>query len=234
MNKSGIYKITNIINGKIYVGQAYDIEERWKVHRRVYKTENQIIYRAMRKYGLENFSFNIIEECPIEELDEKEIFYIDKYNTYIHAENSNGYNMTLGGQSTNGHKHSKESKDKMRKAHLGKTLSEETKLKMSEYRKGENNGFYGKTHTEESKKKMSESHKGKTLPVLENGKKFSDEHIKNLNKSKNKKVECEGLPFESIKDCANFYDESYQKMFNWLKGYTKMPIEWQEKDLKYI
>lgn len=91
----GIYKITNLINGKVYIGQSTNIKHRWKEH--IQEAKNGIkkyaLYNAMRKYGVENFSFEIIEECLEEELDKKEVSYIEKYNSYY-----GGYNSTLGGQ----------------------------------------------------------------------------------------------------------------------------------------
>ena len=88
----GIYKIINNINGKIYVGQSIDIKERWKQH--LYKAYNEkelgynsAIHQAFRKYGYENFSFEIIEECEIEELDNKECYWIRELNTLT----PNGY-----------------------------------------------------------------------------------------------------------------------------------------------
>ena len=90
----GIYKITNIVNGHAYIGQSINIEERWKNHRCHPKEHSQYpLYRAFEKYGMENFKFEIIELCSQEELNEREIFYIQKYGTYGH-----GYNQTRGGQ----------------------------------------------------------------------------------------------------------------------------------------
>lgn len=102
---TGIYKITNKINGKVYIGQSGDIHERWLEHKRINERQNAAakiaqtypLYRAFKKYGLDNFLFEVIEECPLEELDKKEIFWIDYYNSYVYSENSNGYNLTLGG-----------------------------------------------------------------------------------------------------------------------------------------
>lgn len=96
----GIYKITNKINNKSYIGQSKDICVRWKQHIKRSKdcSYTNAIYLAIRKYGLENFDFSIIEECPFEQLDEKEIYYIDKFDTY-----ENGYNMSLGGSGQNGY-----------------------------------------------------------------------------------------------------------------------------------
>ena len=101
----GIYKIENLINGKVYIGQSTDIKERWGAHRRVITKKDSgdevrrkyPLYQAFEKYGLDNFSFEIIEECSIEELNDKEQFYIKSYNSYINFNNSNGYNLTLGG-----------------------------------------------------------------------------------------------------------------------------------------
>jgi hypothetical protein len=96
----GIYKITNKINNKSYIGQSKDIYRRWREHIKNFKDvqNNQVIYLAIRKYGLENFDFSIVEECALESLDEREIFYIEKFNTYI-----DGYNMTIGGSGQNGY-----------------------------------------------------------------------------------------------------------------------------------
>lgn len=95
----GIYCFTNLINNKKYIGQSINIEDRVTQHRSRYKIENDSGYKsafhsALRKYGLENFSFSIIEECTIEELDDKERYWIQKYNTI----SPYGYNLTPGGQ----------------------------------------------------------------------------------------------------------------------------------------
>lgn len=90
----GIYKITNLINNKIYIGQSINIEKRWEEHRRSVNyinnhTYNYPLYRAIRRYGLNNFTFEIIEECNINELTEKEQYWINYYNSIV----PNGYNQ---------------------------------------------------------------------------------------------------------------------------------------------
>lgn len=95
----GIYKITNNINGKCYIGQSRDIQKRWTSHKNVpfnpnYQEYDYPLYKAIRKYGLENFSFEVLEECSIEELNEKEDFWINKYNS---IDSDHGYNQTLLG-----------------------------------------------------------------------------------------------------------------------------------------
>lgn len=93
----GIYKLTNKLNGKSYIGQAIDIRKRWREHKCASlnpnnKDFNMVIHKAIRKYGIENFNLEIIEECEQSELNDKEIYWIDKYNTY-----HQGYNASIGG-----------------------------------------------------------------------------------------------------------------------------------------
>ena len=82
--KIGIYKITNIQNGLCYVGQAVNVADRWKQHiKRAIGAEpltNNKLYPAMKKFGVENFTFELIEECKKEELDAKEDYWQDFYN----------------------------------------------------------------------------------------------------------------------------------------------------------
>ena len=93
-----IYLITNNINGKQYIGKTEynDIQKRWKEHCRDYKKERynkRPLYDAMNKYGIEHFNIEIIEQVsPFDNLEEREIYWINYYNTY-----HNGYNATKGG-----------------------------------------------------------------------------------------------------------------------------------------
>lgn len=97
-NKGYIYKITNKINGKMYVGQTKNsIKTRFYDHKRNSKDPNKPnyyypLYKAFRKYGIENFEIEELECCDISLLNERETYYIEKYDTY-----NNGYNCTLGG-----------------------------------------------------------------------------------------------------------------------------------------
>lgn len=87
----GIYKITNLINRKCYIGQSIHIERRWQEH--LAPSANSIIATAIKKYGKENFTFEILEEISQEELsllDELEMLYIQQYNSIV----PNGYNVT--------------------------------------------------------------------------------------------------------------------------------------------
>lgn len=91
----GIYKITNKINGKCYIGQSRNIDRRWKQHKKASKKEDSVLYRAMRKYGVSNFEFEVLEECTKEDLNDRETFYISYYHSFGHE----GYNRTPGGNS---------------------------------------------------------------------------------------------------------------------------------------
>lgn len=95
----GIYKITNQINGKVYIGQSINIERRWRRHKSDVENRDYPIYRAIRKYGLENFYFEIVEETLVSELNEKERYWISFYGS---AFSEKGYNLTLGGNSSSG------------------------------------------------------------------------------------------------------------------------------------
>lgn len=87
--KVGIYLIENLINHKKYVGQSKNIYVRWSCHRCDSKEKNLPLYCAMRKDGLENFKFSILEECEISKLAEREDYWISYYNSYV----PNGYNL---------------------------------------------------------------------------------------------------------------------------------------------
>lgn len=96
--KCGIYKITNLISNQIYVGQSIDILCRWRHHKTdAFKNDQQYqnnpLYKDIRRYGLNNFLFEIIEECRVNELNDKQKYWISYYNSY-----NNGYNRTQGGQ----------------------------------------------------------------------------------------------------------------------------------------
>ena len=91
-----IYKITNLVNNKVYIGKTLrTAEKRWKEHCKdcqKRKCEQRPLYRAMNKYGIENFICETIEECTIEDINDREVYWIEYYQSY-----HNGYNATYGG-----------------------------------------------------------------------------------------------------------------------------------------
>lgn len=91
-----IYKITNQVNGKVYIGKTnLTIEQRWEYHKKDRNKSEYLarpLYRAIAKYGIDSFSIEQVEECAEQIADEREIYWIDFYQSY-----KNGYNATLGG-----------------------------------------------------------------------------------------------------------------------------------------
>lgn len=99
-----IYKITNLVNNKAYIGQTKQpVEIRWEAHVYAAYRENEdnryYLHHAINKYGIKNFKFEVIEEVPNTKLDEREIYWIAQYHTYRYDELGNqSYNLTRGGK----------------------------------------------------------------------------------------------------------------------------------------
>ena len=115
-----IYKIINQVNGKIYIGQTRKtLQERMDAHiKKASEHPNRYLYDAMNHYGYDNFSIILIEECPDDQLDQQEIYWIDYYNSTNHEI---GYNLTLGGDGGNTwlfNPHKLETGEKIRKSNL--------------------------------------------------------------------------------------------------------------------
>jgi group I intron endonuclease len=146
-----IYKITNNINNKVYIGQTIEsIKKRWSRHtwNCTIKRNAMAITSAIIKYGKENFIIEQIDiaKC-IEELNEKEIYYIDLYNSM----SPNGYNLATGGGNR---RLSEATKRKISESNKGRIVSEETRKKQSDSHKGVK-------LSDERRLKMSISNKGK-------------------------------------------------------------------------
>lgn len=174
-----IYLRTNLVNGKQYVGQAKDFkrrERRWNSD--VYQYAGKYINAARRKYGIENFSTDILEECDTQKkANELEKYYIIELNTKA----PDGYNLTDGGEGVSGYKFTKEEREKLSKSHIG-------------LQAGEKHPLWGKHHTDETKRKLSEVHKGKPLSgehkrkllalnASRKGKPLSEEHKRKISEA---------------------------------------------------
>lgn len=175
-----IYKTTNLLNGKIYIGQHTESKFNQK-----YLGSGLRLKDSIRKHGRENFKVELIEKCDsYEELNNREKYWISFFN----SENSKiGYNLCAGGVAPRydgenhpmyGRHHSNESKEKNRQSHLGKICSEETKRKIGMKQKGKvisqeqrmaiSMAMTGKHLSDEHKRKISEANMGrKQKPVCE-------------------------------------------------------------------
>lgn len=163
-----LYRITNNLNGKIYIGQTVDIINRWRAHNSYAKKPEktgQYIHRSMAKYGSENFIFEAIATCKTQEhADETELILISQYNS---RNKEFGYNIKPGGSTS---PHSDETKQKLREATLrqietqghpaqGTKRTPEQSANLSRARLE-----HPVDYTPEIRQKMSESHLGKVLP----------------------------------------------------------------------
>lgn len=174
-----IYRITNNINNKSYIGQTiFSLEKRLKSHYCDTFTKNSKtkFHNALRKHPTEVWVCEIIEEVDdINLLNEREIYWIFHYDTF-----KNGYNSTSGGVQYI--EITEETKNKISKANKGKSspnkgkkATEEAKEKMRQAKLGEKNNRYGKHHSDETKEKMSKSAKNKPK---------SEKHKLSLSKAK--------------------------------------------------
>jgi group I intron endonuclease len=131
-----VYLVTNLVNGKQYIGQTYrTIKRRWNEHVwDAYRGEASYFHRAIKKHGKDSFKTEILQTCTSKaELDKQEKFYINKLKTL----KPKGYNLALGGSSVmQGRKMSKKSREKMSKASLGKPKSKTHRDNISKGRMG--------------------------------------------------------------------------------------------------
>jgi len=175
-----IYKVTNIVNGKIYIGQTIQtLKYRRNAH--LIDKRNCYFHNALSKYGKKNFEWVILEHCSSkEELDEMEFHYIKQYKSNF---KQYGYNMTLGGEGTLGIKRSKEYRLKQSIAQSGKTVPIEVRKKISRSMMGSKNHFYGKKHSLETRQLISIKNKGKAHPQTEEVKKKISQAKKGISRS---------------------------------------------------
>ena len=227
-----IYKITNRINGKVYIGQTtQSIVTRWSKHCSNSKTKCYALYSAIQKYGKENFTVEQIDiASDRDELDKKEIQWIQFYDCI----SPKGYNLTTGGkhcevsqevkrrlsEKNKGKKPSAKCIEAVIKANKGRELSEEQRKKLSESRKGKRNGMfgvrrfgednpnYGKRRSDESKRKQSEIITGR---------------YRGSNNPRARKVQCieTGETFNCIMDAADSINKNRSNLSDHLGGKTK-------------
>lgn len=161
---SGIYIITNRVNGKVYIGQSKSCTTRFRQHMHTLRRcdhNNPHLQHAYNEYGEDVFEYRILEECPLDKRDERERFWISKYDS---MNQKYGYNLQSGG-----HKNkilSDETKEKIGRAskgnkyRLGIRHTEEHKEIIRQQMLGEDNHFYGRKHSTESIEKISKAKTG--------------------------------------------------------------------------
>ena len=198
MPNCGVYEIVNLMNNKRYIGSSKDLAARKKQHFRGSQS-NPHMQCAMRKYGKENFVFNVLEYVCESDLLSVEQFYIDtlnpEYNICRVAGNRLGVpvsDQTKGkiSEKLRGRVVSEATREKLRTAHTGKKASPETIEKLV-------TSHTGKTLTKEQKQKIGDAHRGR---------KHSDDSKAKMSKNRSKgQVRCvsNGVIYDSVKDAAN-------------------------------
>ena len=190
-----IYKATNKINGKSYIGQtSRTLEKRKKGHLKGSQLQNTKSYfhKAIKKYGIDNFVWEILLET-FEDLDTKEKYYIRTFGTF-----GNGYNLTTGGEG--GYIRSDESKEKMSNAASQRVGAKNGFYGKGDYIRGIKNHFYGKKHSEETKEKIRHKMTGKKI------------HSEEWKKELSEKMSGQGNPFYGKKHSEETKEKIRQKM----------------------
>ena len=228
----GIYKITSP-NNKIYIGQSVDIYKRWNYHKKLYSNDSPKLYYSLKKYGSENHIFEILETCKINELNIKERFWQEFFNSieiglncvYTKTNDKSGKlseeTKIKISQSQKGKIISEECKIRLRLYNLGKKQSKETvekrvsklrgknipewqKLFLSESRLKNNNPFFGKNHSEISKEKMRNKLKG--------NKNYLYKPIINIET---------GIYYDTLEEASNTINWDKKKLWSHLSIYKK-------------
>ena len=217
-NVRGIYKVTNKINGKVYIGQSVDIGRRWREHM---TTKDDIYFhKAIQKYGVENFEWEVIEQCKKKDLDEREIYWIEYYDSF-----NKGYNCTKGGDGNSGEgnpnwkggvssdedyyrQYSKQwyEVNKEKRKEYDKQYREANKEKKKEYNKQYYEGNKGQT-----KQQMKEYYEKNKEQIKQQAKKYYEAH-------KEKKKE--------------YYEVNKEKRKEKVKEYNKQYYEAHKEELK--
>ena len=176
-----IYCASNLITGKSYIGQTtLTLEKRKAKHLQNSQTDlDSRFYQAIRKHGIDSFEWEIVEEVETENLDEREIYWINEFNTLFE-----GYNMTIGGGTIKGYSHSDETKEKIKKSLGGKSMRDH-------YIKNHGEEIGVKKYEEYIEKLNKANGKGRTRLDLfmerhgeEEGKRLYNEFIKKIKESR--------------------------------------------------
>jgi len=173
---SGVYKITNFVNDKIYIGSSVNIRSRWIEHQwhlNRNSHHNAYLQNSWNLHKCNNFGIRLLEQCDKSSLIKREQFWLDKLCSF---QRDIGYNICQIAGSALGRKDSPETKAKKSRSATGRKHTDASKKKMSRAKLGKPSTFRGKSHSSESRYKMSRSNQntGKTHCKL--GHEFTDKN----------------------------------------------------------
>ena len=232
----GIYKITKISNGKSYIGQSNDIERRFKEHQQKGVSSRIPLDIAIQKYGISAFTYEILEECSLDKLNERETYWINYYDTI-----NNGYNCSLGGEQqsigeNNGRSKMTEQEVKeIRKAYANHEHQKEVykkykdKISFSYFQ----NLWQGKAWAHIMPEVFTEENKNyyiyqNSLGSNGSSAKFSDNEVIEIRKRYEK--ESAQQIYQNYKDRVSY--QTFQAML-WGRSYKNLPI-YKKKEKKWI
>ena len=245
----GIYKVTNKINGKVYIGQSVDIGRRW--HQHMTAEDDSYFHKAIQKYGVENFEWEVIEQCKKKDLDEREIYWIEYYDSF-----NKGYNCTKGGDGvcsgvnageknpnwkggvSSGPEYSKQwyevNKEKIKQHYKQyyqankekvKEYNEVNKEKIKQYRKQ-----YYEANKEKRKEKMKEYNEVNKEKIKQQQKEYYET---NKEKRKEKKKEYNEVNKEKIKQYRKqYYEANKEELKEKAKQHQKKYYEANKEKVK--
>jgi group I intron endonuclease len=217
LDRGIIYKITNKKNSLVYVGcTIYSLKKRFNEHLyRCFNTNNNSkLYNSIRKYGQENFTIELIEECDLNVIYEKEKNFIEFYDSY-----KNGLNSTIGGEGCLGYTHSQEVRKKISdvikngKSHKGKTYEEiygDNATKQKENRSSSVKNKWNMMTEEEKTERVNKTR----MAIQEKQSKYGVDLVKEIKGKINN-----GAKFKEIK-------EQYPNIKNWLYYALKNNQRW--------
>jgi group I intron endonuclease len=226
----GIYKITSPTK-KVYIGQSVDIEKRLYNYKILNCKGQTAIYRSLLKYGIDKHKFEVLCECNVEELNDKERYYQDVFSVM----DKNGLNCKLTKSSDRNGILSEETKLKIGLAHKGKKKhSDESKKKISEANKG-NKHTLGRKHSDESRKKIRDFQYNLPdhMKIARELKKIKTQQKR---KNKQKKMQADyvhslkkvilntqtGVFYYSVVEAANSINMNKHSLGGKLRGYDKV------------
>lgn len=216
----GIYMIINNLNGDQYIGQSRNIVQRWWSHTAPNAREYNRLQTDIKRFGKSNFTLIILEECSVDELDEKEIFYISKFHP--------AYNVSTGGKGNRGYKPSEKQKEVYRQAALKqwREMDEATKKKILKNLTGQP---IGHPVSAETRRKLSEKLKGRKASeeikqrIREGKQRKKDSGWRQMNQGHRKTIFCTttNQTFESVKSAGEYFGITPSAISGVLKGRCK-------------
>ena len=225
--------ITNIVNNKVYVGQAQNLYVRTRQH--VLDEKNPLLKKAFKKYGIDKFTIDVLEQCETDKLDEREQYWMDYYEV---IDKNKGYNICPVAGSTRGLKKSQEEREKM--------------SKRASQRIGKSNPFYGKHHSDdakekirqkkigqvvsdETKRKISQRHTGeKFSEERKMGSTLSEEHKASISKTIREKIDKGEIDYSDRYRKVNQIDKKTNEVLNTFESISEVAKYLGRKDANHV